>query len=117
MCVASMVGDHYRDKWTLPNTSGWPYPGQTVPAEPVSRWEFDTLKREVQEMIALLKRAQKYDADNNEPHCENDSKMDFLRMVAKSVGVDLDKAMGDKPIKSSPNPPEPTTVNKGGVPH
>lgn len=100
MCVVSMIGDHYQDKWKPFDTPGWPpVPYKSWPEiSPVSRQEFEALQREVKEMIALLKRAQEYDAKNNEPHCETDSKMDFLRKVAKSVGIDLDKAMGAKPV-------------------
>lgn len=93
MCVVSMVGDHYRDTWipihpTLPT---WPsnpvYPCDTPE---VSRAEFEELKRQVAEMVALLKRAKKYDADNHEPDCEVEDKMALLRKVATLVGVDLD---------------------------
>lgn len=103
MCVVSMVGDHYRDKWApkfpddgVPYTPYNPWPAIT----PVSRQEFDDLKREVKEMIALLKRAKKYDEDNNEKDCEIADKMDFLRRVAKSVGIDFDKALENKIVKT-----------------
>lgn len=95
MCVVSMVGDHYHDKWqrewpqVLPNTN------QPVPAfPPVSRMEFDELKRDVQEMKELLIRAKKYDEENGEPECEIEEKMDVLRRVAKLVGVELDGVIG-----------------------
>lgn len=95
MCVVSMVGDHYRDVWTDPNRNGW-HTGPSVPnmpiilPSPISREEFDALKKEVLEMKALLKRAKEYDERNNEPECEVDEKMDLLRKVAKLVGIDLD---------------------------
>lgn len=100
MCVVSMVGDHYADKW-LPR---WP---DLVPPEPggtriiklppeITREEFDALKCEVEEMKALLKRAKEYDERNNEPDCEIDEKMDLLRRVAKLVGVDIDDVIGKK---------------------
>jgi hypothetical protein len=101
MCVASMIGDHYRDKWREREWfDGIGYP--SVPALPlnpvpllvtqppaISREEFDALRKEVLEMKELLKRAVKYDADNGEPECEVDEKMDLLRKVAKLVGVEL----------------------------
>jgi hypothetical protein len=100
-----MVGDHYRDKWwpTYPlqpfqQPSG---PGQTttvvfpMPA-PVSREEFDALKRDVEEMKALLKRAKEYDERNGEPECEMDEKMAVLRKLAEMVGVNLDDVLGPK---------------------
>lgn len=101
MCTMSMVGDHYNDMW---RRKDW-YPGslnpipfpqqQTLVIQPpeVTRAEFDELKRQVGEMVLLLKRAKKYDEDNGEPDCEIDEKMDLLRKVAKMVGVDLDAAL------------------------
>lgn len=95
MCVVSMIGDHYRDIWTTPQRDGWHIPvqqptGPIILPSPISREEFDALKKEVMEMKALLKRAKDYDERNNEPECEVDEKMDLLRKVAKLVGVDLD---------------------------
>lgn len=103
MCVVSMVGDHYRDKWEkkLPDWDPMPtWPPPVVqsfnPLPFISRQEFDELKRDVLEMKELLKRAKKYDEDNNEPDCEIDEKMDLLRKVAKLVGVSLDDVIGVK---------------------
>ena len=108
MCVTSMIGDHYRDKWTSPQWPRNPFDNGTggtdtsvviVPQlpSPISREEFDQLKRDVLEMKALLKRAKEYDERNNEPECEVDEKMDLLRKVAKLVGIDLDDVIGPKP--------------------
>lgn len=109
MCVVSMVGDHYADKWRdkiwvekeqpfriypidiYPATKK---PDGCVPLVPVSREEFDQLKRDVEEMKALLKRAKKYDEENNEPDCEIEQKMELLRRVAEAVGVDLCDVIG-----------------------
>lgn len=104
MCVVSMIGDHYGDKWGkrwpeiapgyVPRAPIWPLPAdRTVEAHPVSREEFDQLKKDVAEMVALLKRAKKYDKDKGEPDCEIADKMAFLRKIAKLVGVDLDKEL------------------------
>lgn len=96
MCVVSMVGDHYRDTW---GPQPWfeplinPVPQYPAPA-PVSREDFDELKRQVMEMKELLKRAKEYDERNGEPECEIDEKMDLLRKVAKMVGIDLDDVIG-----------------------
>ena len=66
----------------------WP---TTLPHVPeVSKVEFEELKRQVAEMKVLLKRAKEYDERNNEPHCEIEDKMEFLRQVAKLVGISLD---------------------------
>lgn len=104
MCVVSMIGDHYRDKWApiLPGPASpmvpfapiSPFRGLIEPE--VSRQEFDDLKKEVLEMKALLKRAIKYDKDNHQAGCEIDDKMGFLRKVAAIVGVSLDDVLGKK---------------------
>ena len=101
MCVVSMIGDHYRDHWTDPQRDGWhiPYVPPTQPIvlpSPVSKEEFDALRKEVLEMKKLLKRAKDYDEKNNEPDCEIDEKMELLRKVAKLVGVDLDDVIKPK---------------------
>lgn len=69
------------------------YPGTYNPIPQISREEFEELKRDVKEMKELLKRAKKYDEDNNEPNCEIDEKMDLLKRVAKLVGVELDDVL------------------------
>lgn len=84
MCTVSMIGDHYRDKW-MPV---YPAPSINIPA--VSREEFEALKREILDLKALLKKAKKYDEDNGEPKCEMDTKIAFLKAMAKELGVDLD---------------------------
>lgn len=84
MCVVSMVGDHYRDKWQ----DQWLNPNRIIPGP--SQQDFDALKKEVQDLKELLKRAKKYDRDNGEPDCEVDEKMDLLRKVAQKVGVNLE---------------------------
>lgn len=91
MCIVSMVGDFYNDKWTKGNFASPPvfYP-------PVSREEFDALKREVQDMKELLKRAKVYDEQNGEPDCQMEEKLEVLRKVAEMVGVDLSDVIGDK---------------------
>jgi hypothetical protein len=61
----------------------------TIP--PVSREEFDTLKREVEDMKKLLLRAKEYDERNNEPECHMDEKVALLKRVAELVGVNLDE--------------------------
>jgi hypothetical protein len=88
-----MVADHYADKWRqghpfYPNGGTWP-----VLAE-VSRAEFDALKRDVEEMKALLKRAKEYDERTGQPDCEMDEKVALLRKVADMVGVNLDDVLG-----------------------
>lgn len=93
MCTVSMIGDHYRDRWyptpyVPTTTSTFVYSGE------ISREEFDALKREVEDMKALLLRAKRYDEDNGEPDCEMDEKVELLKRVADLVGVDLSDVFG-----------------------
>lgn len=94
MCVVSMVGDHFNDKWKDPS---YPYYPQiqklttdSIDIE-VTRQEFDALKKEVEEMKKLLERAFEYDKKNNEPNCEMEEKVALLKKVAEAVGVNLDE--------------------------
>jgi hypothetical protein len=99
MCVVSMVGDHYKDKW-----KDWPSvfnPEPFLPSKPVfpfpnlvSKEEFEALKAEVEEMKKLLERAVEYDKRTNQPHCEMEDKVALLKKVAEYVGVDLSEIFG-----------------------
>ncbi len=86
MCTVSMVGDFYNDKWRQhfpPNTIGQPF----VPLIP--NQEIERLRREVEDMKELLKRAKIYDEKNGEPNCELEEKMKIIRAMAKALGVEL----------------------------
>jgi len=107
MCTVSMITDHYKDKWTTlpgPGAAGgytlpYYYPNATI-----NRYEFDELKKQIEankelmeqlkkefiDMKALLKRAKIYDEQNNEPHCEMDDKVEFMRKMATLLGVSID---------------------------
>ena len=91
MCTVSMIGDHFNDKWKQP-----PYRQIFTNIPDVSRAEFEALKKEVEEMKALLKRAKEYDEKNNEPNCEIEEKMAMLRKFADAVGIDLDDVIKKK---------------------
>ena len=86
MCVVSMVGDHYNEKWNKPD-----YSQIFNNLGNITRQEFDALKKEVEEMKELLKRAKIYDEVNNEPNCEMENKVATLRKIAELFGVDLDE--------------------------
>lgn len=98
MCVYSMIGDHYTDKFKYdPDWEKWfkQLPVQTIPADVIvdltgiTRQEFDNLKKQVEDMKRLLERALKYDEENKEPRCETDAKVALLKKVAEAFGVDL----------------------------
>lgn len=84
MCVVSMIGDHYHDKWNKPDYQDWFGRIDTITKE-----EFNSLKKEVEEMKELLKKAIKYDEINNQPHCEIEEKIATLKKVAELLGVSL----------------------------
>jgi hypothetical protein len=106
MCTVSMIGDHYGDKWNplnpgIQGTQPYPQPKTVedwsqILNPPVRKSDFDALKKDVEEMKALLKRAIKYDEMNNEPHCEMEEKVALLKAVAKMVGVDLSEIFGNE---------------------
>lgn len=85
MCVVSMIGDHFTDKWSAPE-----YQPLLGNFHNITRKEFEDLKKEVLEMKELLKKAKQYDEKNNEPNCEVESKMATLRKIAELVGVNID---------------------------
>lgn len=116
MCVVSMVGDYYKDRWIDPNWQPTSIPPWQQPTQqpfppynpeafkdktiqdllnnrPVSRFEFDALKKEVEVMKGLLAKAKIYDEKNNEPDCEIENKMKLLKEIAKLVGIDLDDVL------------------------
>ena len=76
----------------IPPYNPTPWVTPMVPFDPdkVSREEFDRVKQELEDLKKLLKRAKKYDKDNNEPDCEIDEKVETLKKIAKAFGVDIE---------------------------
>lgn len=103
MCAVSAIGDYARRGWEEDWTKKYPslpdpfqqpslpdFPTLSFPTlDTVTRGEFEALKAEVLRVKELLEAAAKFDAENNEPHCEVDDKVALLKKVAKLVGVDL----------------------------
>lgn len=87
MCVVSMIGDHYTKKWQEPWTPG---PHQTSPFQAASKEDLEKLRKEVEEMKALLMAAKQYDERTGQKECHTDEKTRLLRKIAKQVGVDLE---------------------------
>lgn len=109
MCVVSMIGDEFGQRWeswkpyifpkSISSTStDIPYknPFGEIGRKGPTQKEFDDLKKEVEILKGLLARAKEYDKKNNEPHCEIENKMEFLKAVAKLVNVDLDEILSKK---------------------
>jgi hypothetical protein len=91
MCVVSMIGDHYDDKWNKPE-----YKILWNNFSVVSREEFETLQKEVLEMKELLKKAIKYDEDNNQKDCHIDEKILMLKKIAALFNIDLNDILNKK---------------------
>lgn len=91
MCVVSMIGDLYTDKWS---NSSYPSIFDKINTGNDTKEEFESLKKEVLEMKKLLEKALEYDKKNNEPHCEVEDKIAILKKVADLVGVNLTKEFG-----------------------
>lgn len=109
MCVVSMVGDHYHDKWGPMRPWDWdkpinPHPlfPPTIsdpswpPPAPVTREEFEQLRRDVLEMKKLLEKAAEYDRATGQPGCENEEKIALLKKVADLFGISIDIALSTK---------------------
>lgn len=97
MCTVSMVGDHFNEKWKEPYYDDvfnklklqQPLNGNVPTHVGITREEFNALKKEVEDMKALLIRAKEYDEKNNEPHCEMETKVAKLKEIAQLMGIDL----------------------------
>lgn len=102
MCVVSMVGDHFNDRWKPFEFPKFPNPGPVDPgALPgsqtiiiVPKEEFDALKREVEHMKELLKKAKIYDEQTGQKECEQEEKIALLRKMAEHFGISLDEIFG-----------------------
>lgn len=93
MCMVSAVMTDFTDRWPnqLPMLPPNPIPGWTaLPQTPVSREEFDQLRKEVSELKQVLEAALKFDLNTGQPDCENKEKLDKLRKIADIVGISLD---------------------------
>lgn len=83
MCAASMIYDHYRDKWNDL------YRRSQEPTAPIPDPVPAITPEEIAEFRKLLERARKYDRENNEPDCELEEKREKLRKLAEELGVDI----------------------------
>lgn len=91
MCAVSMVTDYWKnnDQWKYNGING---PGITTGGlayNPVSREEFEQLRKEMMELKELLKAAKAYDDLTNQPNCEKEENVKVLKKVAEALGVDL----------------------------
>lgn len=99
MCVVSMIADHFREKWDQPwRTNPTPPRAPFVPEPPAYPPFFPVLPptpnqeppitdEEIREFRELLRRARKYDRENNQPDCETEQKLKDLLELAEKLGV------------------------------
>lgn len=78
MCAVSMVLDHYDDEFKRK----WPfYPSKPIPVD-----DIQPLKDRVDELERLIKKARKYDEDNNQKDCPDHEKLKLIDKLEKITG-------------------------------
>jgi|694.fasta_scaffold00983_30 hypothetical protein len=104
MCAVSMVTDYWQknDQWkyngipSIPGTPGVGFPTGGLNYNPVSRAEFEQLRKEMMELKELLKAAKAYDDLTNQHKCEKEENVKVLRRIAKALDVNLDDIFEEK---------------------
>lgn len=114
MCVVSMIGDHFNDEWKrrypgIEKQDWWkniptpvnPEKTPGIPQDfinnlPITRREFEELKKEVELVKQLLVKSMKYDEEHNQPHCEMEEKVELIKKIAELVGVDMKEVFGNE---------------------
>ena len=94
MCVVSMVIDHYRENSWPGRPPSWPWsdpmPRPDPMPSPMPNREVAELRREVEELKDLIRKAKDIDAATGQPDCEMDEKVEFVKQIADYLGVDLE---------------------------
>ncbi len=90
MCAVSMVTEYWQknDQWKYNGINGIPSGGLAY--NPVSRAEFDQLRKEMLELKELLKAAKSYDDLTNQHKCEKEENVKALIRIAKALEVDFE---------------------------
>ena len=86
MCVVSNVTDYWRQQPQIePFTTGDIHDllGR------VTRAEFDSLKKQVEELRELIIAAKKFDESTGQPNCEMAEKVELVKKFAEALGVDM----------------------------
>lgn len=95
MCVVSNIGDYWSRRvpedypWVIPRIDPLPTGPNPFNMNPVSREEFDKLKRDVEELKKLLIAGKEFDEKTGQPHCEHEDKIALIKKIAELVGVDM----------------------------
>jgi hypothetical protein len=101
MCAVSMVTDYWnkndKHKYNSIPSVGLPTGGLAgLNYNPVSRAEFEQLRKEMVELKELLKAAKSYDDLTNQHNCEKEENVKVLRRIAKALDVNLDDIFEEK---------------------
>ena len=80
MCTVSMVMDWGKDQ----------FPGWKEQFILQHNPDYEGLRRRVEELEKLLRKAAKYDEDNGEPNCELESKKRALQAMADELGIKIE---------------------------
>ena len=114
MCVVSMVMDHGRDVFWPNQVKPWEYggPDRVIPLTPkvfikplppaVPDVSLEKELELIEQFKKLVKKAAKYDAINDEPHCEDTEKIKVLEALekrAEQVLKEIREMKGDGGIK------------------
>jgi hypothetical protein len=89
-----MISEYYTEKWNDFNAISGIGIDTFVPIisggsiTQISRIEFDSLRKDVQEMRELLTKALAYDRMTNQAECSNEEKLDRLEKIAQFAGID-----------------------------
>jgi hypothetical protein len=98
MCAVSNIGDYGRQTWPTPFPVNpyqqWPHDG-VLPAPPAPPFPFNGIqapyngpsKEQFEEFLKLLRAAKAFDEATGQPDCKNDEKLDWLKAIAKHLGV------------------------------
>lgn len=109
MCMVSNIGDAWAEKFPQ-KWPQFPPPQENPPSHwaipYVTKSDFEALKKEVQELKALLEAAKKFDAATGQPDCQMEEKVKLIKAIAKLVGVDLGDVF-EPPTPSSPSVSSP----------
>ncbi len=92
MCAVSMVTDYWKnnDQWKYNGINGPGIATGGLAYNPVSREEFEQLRKEMMELKELLKAAKSYDDLTNQHKCEKEENVKALIQIAKALDVDFE---------------------------
>lgn len=90
MCVVSNIGDYGYKRWLtpqVPSSPAVPLPGQTITAPPYN----GPTREQFEEFLELLRAGARFDKATDQPGCEQEQKIGWLRDLAKHLGFDPQK--------------------------